>query len=76
MNVDEQTATVINNLELKVEALSALNDQLAKKLDEVFTALDDMFTEFAALGGVSHDLDSVIKELARIHGTSEGEWRA
>ena len=76
MNVDEQTATVIANLEEKVEALSALNDQLAKKLDEVFTALDEMFTEFASLGGVSHDLDSVIKELARIHGTSEGEWRA
>lgn len=74
--MDEQIATVIANLEQKVEALSALNDQLAKKLDEVFTALDDAWAEFSALGGVSHDLDSVIKELARIHGNSEGEWRA
>lgn len=74
--MDEQTATVIANLEEKVEALSALNDQLAKKLDEVFTALDEAWSEFSALGRVSQDLDSVITTLARIHGTSEGEWRA
>ena len=74
--MDEQIATIIANLEQKVEDLSALNDALSKKLDDVFTSLDEVFTEFSALGGVSHDLDSVIKELARIHGNSEGEWRA
>lgn len=74
--MDEQIATVIANLEQKVEDLSALNDALSKKLEEVFTCLDEVFVEFSALAGVGHDLDSVIKELARIHGNSEGEWRA
>jgi hypothetical protein len=74
--MDDHTATVIANLEEKIEALSDLNDQLAKKLDEVFAALDEVFADFSNMAGVSHDLDSVISNLARIHGTSEGEWRA
>jgi len=74
--MDDHTATVIANLEEKIEALSDLNDQLAKKLDEVFAALDEVFADFSNMAGVSQDLDSVISNLARLHGTSEGEWRA
>ena len=74
--MDEQIATVIANLEQKVEDLSALNDALSKKLDQVFQAIEETYDEITSLAGVSHDLDSVIKELARIHGNSEGEWRA
>ena len=74
--MDEQIATIIANLEQKVEDLSALNDELSKKLDQVFQAIEETYEQVASLGGVSHDLDSVIKELARIHGNSEGEWRA
>lgn len=78
--MDEKTLitlhTTIAVLEKKVEDLSALNDALSKKLDGVFQAIEDTFEQVASLAGVGHDLDSVIKELARIHGNSEGEWRA